>query len=44
MTTNGLLLTEEVAREFGKRNLVWLNVSLEGPSPEVNDAVSDCTK
>jgi radical SAM protein with 4Fe4S-binding SPASM domain len=39
LTTNGLLLTEEVARELGKRPLVWLNVSLEGPSAESNDAV-----
>jgi radical SAM protein with 4Fe4S-binding SPASM domain len=39
LTTNGLLLTEEIARELGKRDLVWLNVSLEGPSAETNDAV-----
>ncbi len=39
LTTNGLLITEEVAREFGRRDLVWLNVSLEGPSAETNDAV-----
>jgi radical SAM protein with 4Fe4S-binding SPASM domain len=39
LTTNGLLLTEEMARELGKRPLVWLNVSLEGPSAETNDAV-----
>ncbi|MCW3050916.1 MAG: radical protein [Chthonomonadales bacterium] len=39
LTTNGLLLTEEIAREFGKRKLVWLNVSLEGASPATNDRV-----
>jgi radical SAM protein with 4Fe4S-binding SPASM domain len=39
ITTNGLLITEEIAREFGKRELVWLNVSLEGASAETNDRV-----
>ena len=39
LTTNALLLTEEAARELGRRPLVWLNVSLEGPTAEVNDAV-----
>ncbi|WP_157368577.1 radical SAM protein [Zavarzinella formosa] len=39
LTTNGLLVTEETARELGKRNLVWLNVSLDGPDRETNDAV-----
>ncbi len=39
LTTNALLLTEDIAREFGKRQLVWLNVSLEGPTAESNDAV-----
>jgi radical SAM protein with 4Fe4S-binding SPASM domain len=39
LTTNGLLITEESARAFGQRELVWLNVSLEGPSAAVNDAV-----
>jgi radical SAM protein with 4Fe4S-binding SPASM domain len=39
LTTNGLLLTEETARAFGKRDLVWLNVSLEGPSAAANDPV-----
>ncbi|HEY7310908.1 MAG TPA: radical SAM protein [Gemmataceae bacterium] len=39
LTTNGLLLTEDMAREFGKRELVWLNVSLEGPTAESNDAI-----
>lgn len=39
VTTNGLLITEEIAREFGKRELVWLNVSLEGATAETNDRV-----
>lgn len=39
LTTNGLLLTEESARQFGKRELVWLNVSLEGPNAATNDAI-----
>jgi radical SAM protein with 4Fe4S-binding SPASM domain len=39
ITTNGLLITEEIARAFGERELVWLNVSLEGASAETNDRV-----
>ena len=39
LTTNGLLITEEIAREFGKRKLVWLNVSLEGATATTNDKV-----
>jgi radical SAM protein with 4Fe4S-binding SPASM domain len=39
LTTNGMLITEESAREFGRRKLVWLNVSLEGPDAETNDAI-----
>ncbi|MFN3649963.1 MAG: radical SAM protein [Armatimonadota bacterium] len=39
LTTNGLLLTEELARELGKRELLWLNVSLEGATAETNDRV-----
>jgi MoaA/NifB/PqqE/SkfB family radical SAM enzyme len=39
VTTNGLLITEEIAREFGRRELVWLNVSLEGATAQTNDAV-----
>ena len=39
LTTNGLLLTEDIARRFGERELVWLNVSLEGPDAASNDAV-----
>jgi radical SAM protein with 4Fe4S-binding SPASM domain len=39
LTTNALLLTEDSARELGKRPLVWLNVSLEGPDAATNDPV-----
>jgi radical SAM protein with 4Fe4S-binding SPASM domain len=39
LTTNGLLITEETAREFGRRNLVWLNVSLDGATADTNDRV-----
>jgi MoaA/NifB/PqqE/SkfB family radical SAM enzyme len=39
LTTNGLLITEETARKFGERELMWLNVSLEGATPRTNDAV-----
>lgn len=39
LTTNGLLITEAMAREFGKRELVWLNVSLDGATPQTNDMV-----
>jgi radical SAM protein with 4Fe4S-binding SPASM domain len=39
LTTNGLLLTEQIAREIGRRTLVWLNISLDGPDAATNDAV-----
>lgn len=39
LTTNALLLDEAMARELGRRPLVWLNVSLEGASAESNDDV-----
>jgi radical SAM protein with 4Fe4S-binding SPASM domain len=39
LTTNGLLITEEIAREFGRRELAWLNVSLDGATAETNDRV-----
>jgi len=39
ITTNGLLITEKIAQEFGKRELVWLNVSLEGACAETNDLI-----
>jgi len=39
ITTNGLLITEEIAEKFAQRQLVWLNVSLEGASTETNDLI-----
>jgi radical SAM protein with 4Fe4S-binding SPASM domain len=39
LTTNALLINTEIARRLGERKLVWLNVSLEGPSAQINDAV-----
>ena len=39
LTTNGLLIDETLARELGKRELVWLNVSLEGANARSNDRV-----
>jgi radical SAM protein with 4Fe4S-binding SPASM domain len=39
VTTNGLLINKEIARGFGSRDLVWLNVSLEGATARSNDAV-----
>lgn len=39
LTTNALLLDERMARELGRRPLVWLNVSLEGAEAASNDAV-----
>ena len=39
LTTNGLLLDECLARELGKRELVWLNVSLEGATAATNDPI-----
>lgn len=39
LTTNALLLNERIARELGQRQLVWLNVSLEGATAATNDAV-----
>ncbi len=39
LTTNGLLITEAMAREFGKRQLMWLNVSLDGATATTNDAI-----
>ena len=32
LTTNGLFIDEAIARAFGRRNLVWLNGSLDGAS------------
>ncbi len=39
LTTNALLLTEELAGQLGRRPLVWLNVSLDGASPASNDPI-----
>ena len=39
LTTNALLLTEEMARQLGQRQLVWLNVSLDGATPGSNDPI-----
>jgi radical SAM protein with 4Fe4S-binding SPASM domain len=39
LTTNGLLITEKIAKEFGKREFVWLNVSLDGASAASNDQI-----
>ncbi len=39
LTTNGLLLTEKIAKELGKRKLAWLNISLEGATAETNDQI-----
>ena len=39
VTTNGLRIDERIARAFGERELVWLNVSLEGSTATRNDAI-----
>lgn len=39
LTTNGFYLTDELARELGRRPLVWLNVSLDGATADTNDAL-----
>lgn len=39
LTTNGLLLDEGIARALGRRELVWINVSLEGATAATNDRV-----
>lgn len=39
LTTNALLVDEGIARALGRRELVWLNVSLEGACAETNDQV-----
>jgi radical SAM protein with 4Fe4S-binding SPASM domain len=39
LTTNALLIDEPIARELGRREMVWLNVSLEGARAETNDAI-----
>lgn len=39
LTTNGLQLDARWARELGRRELLWLNVSLDGASAATNDAI-----
>lgn len=39
LTTNGLLITDDIARQLGKRDLVWINVSLDGATRASNDAI-----
>lgn len=39
LTTNALLMTESIAKELGRRELVWLNVSLDGATAETNDTI-----
>jgi [mycofactocin precursor peptide]-tyrosine decarboxylase / 3-amino-5-[(4-hydroxyphenyl)methyl]-4,4-dimethylpyrrolidin-2-one synthase len=39
LTTNGLLVTEDIARRFARRDLVWLNVSLDGATAATNDRI-----
>jgi MoaA/NifB/PqqE/SkfB family radical SAM enzyme len=39
LTTNALLVDERMARELGRRPLVWLNVSLDGATAATNDAI-----
>lgn len=39
LTTNGFFLDDAMARELGRRELVWLNVSLDGATAATHDAV-----
>ena len=39
LTTHGLRLDERWAQELGKRDLVWLNVSLDGATAESHDRI-----
>jgi len=39
LTTNALFVTDAIARKFGRRDLVWLNVSLDGATAATNDAI-----
>ena len=39
VTTNGFFITEAVARKFAARELIWLNVSLDGATAPSNDAI-----
>lgn len=39
LTTHGLRLDEHLARELGRRDLVWLNVSLDGATAASHDRI-----
>ena len=39
LTTNGLKITEPIARALGARDFAWLNVSLDGATAATNDAI-----
>ncbi len=39
ITTNGLLIDEDIARELARRELLWISVSLDGATRETNDAI-----
>lgn len=39
LTTNGLLITDRIAREFARRELVWLNISVDGATADTNDRI-----
>jgi MoaA/NifB/PqqE/SkfB family radical SAM enzyme len=39
LTTNGLLLDEALAAALGRRDLAWINVSLDGATAETHDAI-----
>ncbi|MGA2499723.1 MAG: radical SAM protein, partial [Tepidisphaeraceae bacterium] len=39
LTTNGLLITDDLARQLADMRLAWLNVSLDGASARTHDAV-----
>ncbi len=39
LTTNGLRIDERWARELGRRELIWLNVSLDGATAETHDRI-----
>lgn len=39
LTTNGLLIDERIAKELGRRDFAWLNVSLDGATELSNDYV-----
>lgn len=39
LTTHGLHIDDDIARKLGARELVWLNVSLDGATAETHDAI-----